>query len=104
MWNTILDILEEKVKEGVDVRVMYDDVGCIFNLPSHYADFLRKKESNVLYLTVIFLFSLRYLITETIVRFLLLMGMLRLPAELILQMNILMKSSVLDTGKTMVCG
>ena len=43
MWNTILDILEEKVKEGVDVRVMYDDVGCIFNLPSHYADFLRKK-------------------------------------------------------------
>ena len=62
-----------------------------------------KKESNVLYLTVIFLFSLRYL-TETIVRFLLLMGMLRLPAELILQMNILMKSSVLDTGKTMVCG
>ena len=43
MWNTILDILEEKVKSGVDVRVMYDDVGCIFNLPSHYADSLRKK-------------------------------------------------------------
>lgn len=43
MWNTILDILEEKVKLGVDVRVMYDDVGCIFNLPSHYADSLRKK-------------------------------------------------------------
>ena len=38
--------------------------------------------------------QLRYLITETIVRFLLLMGMLRLPAEFILQMNILMKSSV----------
>ena len=32
MWNTILDILEEKVKEGVDVRVMYDDVGCIFKI------------------------------------------------------------------------
>ena len=91
MWNTILDILEEKVKEGVDV--------------SHIMRIsFAKKESNVLYLTVIFLFSLRYLITETIVRFLLLMGMLRLPAELILQMNILMKSSVLDTGKTMVCG
>lgn len=43
MWNTVLDILEEKVKAGVDVRVMYDDVGCIFNLPSHYADTLRKK-------------------------------------------------------------
>ncbi len=47
-----------------------------------------KKESNVLYLTVIFLFSLRYLITETIVRFLLLMGMLRLPAELIVNISV----------------
>ena len=43
MWNTILDILEEKVKAGVDVRVMYDDVGCILIFHSHYADSLRKK-------------------------------------------------------------
>lgn len=35
MWNSILKILEEKVKEGVDVRVMYDDVGSIFVLPAH---------------------------------------------------------------------
>ncbi len=48
MWNTILDILEEKVKAGVDVRVMYDDVGCIFNLPSHLRTFFwAKKESSV---------------------------------------------------------
>ena len=39
MWNTILDILEEKVKEGVDVRVMYDDVGCIFNFHHIMVDF-----------------------------------------------------------------
>ena len=26
MWNTILDVLEEKAKEGVDVRVIYDDI------------------------------------------------------------------------------
>lgn len=43
MWNSILKILEEKVKEGLDVRVMYDDVGSIFVLPSHYDRILRKK-------------------------------------------------------------
>ena len=29
MWNSILDILVEKAKRGVDVRVIYDDVGCL---------------------------------------------------------------------------
>ena len=29
MWNGILEILEEKAKEGLDVRLMYDDMGCI---------------------------------------------------------------------------
>ncbi|MDO5145790.1 MAG: cardiolipin synthase [Eubacteriales bacterium] len=43
MWNSILNILEEKVKEGVDVRVMYDDVGCAFVLPSHYDKILMQK-------------------------------------------------------------
>ncbi|WP_343348491.1 cardiolipin synthase [Terrisporobacter petrolearius] len=42
MWNTILDILKEKVKEGVDVRVIYDDVGCVMKLPYKYADELQK--------------------------------------------------------------
>lgn len=36
MWNTILDILVEKVQEGVDVRLIYDDVGCIMTLPYRY--------------------------------------------------------------------
>jgi cardiolipin synthase len=36
MWNTILDILIKKAKEGVDVRVIYDDIGCIVTLPSKY--------------------------------------------------------------------
>lgn len=35
-WDKILEILKRKVKEGVDVRVMYDDVGCGFVLPNHY--------------------------------------------------------------------
>ncbi len=36
MWNTILNILKKKVKEGVEVRVMYDDFGCIMTLPNKY--------------------------------------------------------------------
>jgi cardiolipin synthase len=37
MWNTILDILKEKVKAGLDVRVMYDDMGSMRTLSKTYA-------------------------------------------------------------------
>lgn len=43
MWKEILDILEQKVKEGVDVRVIYDDVGSISSLPNNYDKFLESK-------------------------------------------------------------
>ncbi len=43
MWQTILKILEQKVKEGVDVRVIYDDVGSISTLPNKYYRFLESK-------------------------------------------------------------
>lgn len=36
MWDSILEILVEKVAEGVDVRVIYDDAGCLFTLPYKY--------------------------------------------------------------------
>lgn len=36
MWNTVLEILREKALQGLDVRVMYDDVGCINTLPPDY--------------------------------------------------------------------
>ena len=36
MWNTILDILRQKAAEGVDVRVIYDDMACIMILPTGY--------------------------------------------------------------------
>jgi len=36
MWNSILNILVEKVREGVDVRVIYDDAGCLLTLPYRY--------------------------------------------------------------------
>ena len=36
MWDSILEILREKVKEGLDVRVVYDDVGNLGATPVHY--------------------------------------------------------------------
>lgn len=36
MWNKILSILESKAKNGVEVKLMYDDMGCMFTLPSNY--------------------------------------------------------------------
>lgn len=43
MWDEILEILEQKVKENVDVRVIYDDFGCLATLPNNYYKALRKK-------------------------------------------------------------
>ena len=40
MFNSILDILKEKVKEGVECRVMYDDMGSLHTLPKSYANIL----------------------------------------------------------------
>ncbi len=37
MWNSILEILKEKAAAGVDVRVIYDDMGCFFTLPYNYS-------------------------------------------------------------------
>lgn len=36
MWDGILEILKEKAAAGLDVRVMYDDFGCIQQLPVGY--------------------------------------------------------------------
>ena len=43
MFDTILDILEEKVKEGVEVRFIYDDVGSLTTVPYHFEKKLQKK-------------------------------------------------------------
>ena len=37
MWDEILEILGRKAAQGVDVRVIYDDVGCLYTLPTGYA-------------------------------------------------------------------
>ena len=35
-WNSILDVLREKAKAGVEVRVLYDDIGCMMTLAGDY--------------------------------------------------------------------
>lgn len=37
MWNEIYHILREKISEGVEVRLMYDDIGTIHKLPSRFS-------------------------------------------------------------------
>ena len=40
-WNSILDVLKEKAQNGVEVRVVYDDIGCMSTLPGNYYKLLR---------------------------------------------------------------
>ena len=42
MWNSILEILLEKVKEGIEVKLLYDDIGCMATLKGNYTRRLRK--------------------------------------------------------------
>ena len=42
MWGSILQILREKVKEGVEVRFMYDGMCAISMLPYRYPARLRE--------------------------------------------------------------
>lgn len=41
MWGEILEILKERAKAGVKVRLMYDDFGCLLTLPHDYHETLR---------------------------------------------------------------
>ena len=41
-WDSILEILKEKAVIGLDVRVVFDDVGCMNTLPGNYAKQLVK--------------------------------------------------------------
>lgn len=42
MWDEVLEILKEKVAEGVEVRVMYDGMCCLTLLPYRYPQELEK--------------------------------------------------------------
>ena len=43
MWDSILKILEEKAAQGVEVKMLYDDIGCMVTLPGDYTVYLRSK-------------------------------------------------------------
>lgn len=42
MWQQIEAVLIEKASKGVDVRLLYDDFGCLFTLPKNFAVRLRR--------------------------------------------------------------
>ena len=43
MWNSILDILEQKAAQGVEIKMLYDDIGCMATLPGDYTIQLRSR-------------------------------------------------------------
>lgn len=43
MWQVVEVILEEKARQGVDVRLMYDGMGCIALMPKNYEKTLERK-------------------------------------------------------------
>lgn len=43
MWDSMLEILEEKAAQGVEVKMLYDDIGCMVTLPGDYTVYLRSK-------------------------------------------------------------
>ncbi len=42
LWQSVLEVLQQKVRQGVEVRVIYDDIGCMRTLPGHYFSKLKK--------------------------------------------------------------
>ena len=44
VWPEILSILREKVRQGVEVRVMYDGMGCLTTLPKYYEETLNAQK------------------------------------------------------------
>lgn len=47
LWNRIHEVLLRKLKAGIEVRLMYDDVGCFFKLPSDFDKVLREEGFHV---------------------------------------------------------
>lgn len=45
-WNSMLDILIEKAKKGVEIKLVYDDIGCMTTLPGNYYSILKQFNIN----------------------------------------------------------
>lgn len=47
MWNSILSILLRKAEQGVQIRIIYDDFGCMMTLPPDYDRYLESLHKNI---------------------------------------------------------
>ncbi len=47
MWKEILQILLEKAEQGVQIRILYDDFGCMMTLPPKYEKYLEGLHPNI---------------------------------------------------------
>lgn len=47
MWDPIHELLRRKIRKGVEVYLIYDDMGCIKTLPAHYDKLLRDEGFHV---------------------------------------------------------
>ena len=45
MWSQVEEVLVQKASEGVDIRIMYDDMGCWLTLPQDFAKRLSSYEN-----------------------------------------------------------
>lgn len=62
MWKAILKVLLEKAMQGVQVRIIYDDWGCMISLPPKYDQYLESLHKNIRCMTfndVIPIFAVR---------------------------------------------
>lgn len=60
-WDAIEEILIEKAKAGVDVKVLYDDMGCIMTLKKRRINYLRENGVKIVAFNPIHLsFDMRY--------------------------------------------
>ena len=61
-WNSILEILLKKATLGVQIRIIYDDFGCMMTLPPDYDKYLESLHGNIrcmTFNTLMPIFSLR---------------------------------------------
>lgn len=47
MWNAMCQVLLEKAMQGVQVRIIYDDFGCMMTLPPKYDRYLEGLHENI---------------------------------------------------------
>lgn len=43
LWDSVLDVLKRKAAQGVEVKVLYDDIGCMLTLPGYYFKLLQEQ-------------------------------------------------------------